>query len=157
MHKKNISTLLTLIIIIIVVVVGGYALLHKPSKDMPDPSSSLSATHKLEPMINNSIVITKDDSNLGYYLAEPNGSPLYTYNGDTSGISNCTGSCLNTWPAYVDSGDTQSLPNGLGAITRTDNGDVQFTFKGMPLYTFSGDSNGQINGNGENGFSLARP
>ncbi|HTB48698.1 MAG TPA: hypothetical protein VK712_01300 [Verrucomicrobiae bacterium] len=82
---------------------------------------------------------------------------LYTYGADTSGTSNCTGSCLSSWPAYQDTGSTAGLPTGISTIKRTDNGEIQYTYNGMPLYTFVGDSSGQVTGNGVSNFSVAKP
>jgi len=111
----------------------------------------------LLPGINNNIVVTKVSSSLGQYLAEPNGRALYTYGGDNAGMSNCNGSCILTWPAYQDKGQTTDLPTGFGVIKRTDNGETQYTYNGMPLYTFIGDVAGRVTGNGVSNFSLAKP
>jgi len=88
--------------------------------------------------------------------AEPNGQALYTYAMDTSGVSNCTGSCISTWPAYQDKGSTTNLPAGVGVIKRSDNGEMQYTYNGKPLYTFVNDHNGQATGNGIASFSIAK-
>jgi predicted lipoprotein with Yx(FWY)xxD motif len=153
---KKSSTILIGIIIVLVLIVGGYAVFHKsPSK--PVASNNSSAQNKATTAVNDSVLITKTNPSLGSYLAEPNGDALYTYNGDTSGVSNCTGSCLASWPAYQDKGSTTSLPTGIGTIKRADNGEIQYTYNGMPLYTFVGDSNGQVTGNGVSNFIVAKP
>lgn len=152
---KKIS-LLGIVILIIIVIVGAYALLHKSSKPTLTPSTS-PQTSSNAPAVNNAVLITKTSSGFGQYLAEPNGQPLYTYGGDGNNVSNCTGSCLASWPAYQDKGSTSGLPTGVGTIKRTDNGEIQFTYKGMPLYTFVSDSNGQATGNGVSNFTLAKP
>lgn len=132
-----------------------YVIFHKSNK--PISSTTASTTSSNAPAVNNAILITKTNSSLGQYLAEPNGPPLYTYNADSSGVSNCTGSCLATWPAYQDKGSTTGLPAGVGTIKRTDNGQIQFTYNGMPLYAFVSDNNGQVNGNGVQNFTVAKP
>jgi|SRR5581483_2965550 len=142
------------IIVLIVLLGGGYALFHKtkPSKTSNSTSSTSSVA-----AVNNAVLITKTSSSLGQYLAEPNGQPLYTYGGDSNGVSNCTGSCLASWPAYQDKGSTTNLPAGVGTIKRADNGETQFTYNGMPLYSFVSDSSGQATGNGISNFTLAKP
>jgi predicted lipoprotein with Yx(FWY)xxD motif len=82
---------------------------------------------------------------------------LYTYDQDTSGVSKCTGGCLSNWPAYQDKGSTTGLPAGISTIKRTDNGQVQYTYNGKPLYYFTSDSNGQVTGDGVESFSVAKP
>jgi predicted lipoprotein with Yx(FWY)xxD motif len=152
--KKN-TTILAGVIVVLVLVVGGYALFHKSPKTMATTSSS---TQKATTSaVNDAVLTTKTSSSLGQYLTEPNGQALYTYGGDTSGMSNCTGSCLASWPAYQDTGSTTGLPSGVSTIKRTDNGEIQYTYNGMPLYTFVGDSNGQVTGNGVANFTVAKP
>jgi predicted lipoprotein with Yx(FWY)xxD motif len=149
--KKN-TTVLIGIIIVLVVLVGGYAIFHKSSP------KTISITQKINASaVNNAVLATKTSASLGQYLTEPSGQALYTYGSDTSGVSNCTGSCLASWPAYQDKGSTSGLPSGIGTIKRTDNGEIQYTYNGMPLYTFVGDTNGQVIGNGVSNFSVAKP
>ena len=87
-------------------------------------------------------------------VASSNQMTVYTFDKDVagSGVSNCTGGCLVNWPALtVAAGDTPTGAAGvtgtLGTITRTDNGALQVTYNGKPLYFFGkdaapGDTNG---------------
>jgi predicted lipoprotein with Yx(FWY)xxD motif len=81
--------------------------------------------------------------------------PVYTFDGDTTDKSNCTGGCLTVWPSVPPPAGT--LPSPWSSFTRSDNGQKQLAYNGAPLYTFSGDSPGVATGNGDMGFSLARP
>ena len=82
------------------------------------------------------------------------GMTLYIFTQDVrdSGESACTGECLVTWPALtVAAGETPTGGEGvtgtLGTITRTDDGTLQVTYDGLPLYFFAGDTAaGQANG-----------
>jgi predicted lipoprotein with Yx(FWY)xxD motif len=62
-----------------------------------------------------------------------------------SGKSNCTGGCLEAWPALtVEDGATPTGGEGvdaskLGTIVREDNGETQVTYDGLPLYFFQND------------------
>jgi len=147
------------IIVLVVVVVGGagaYLMMHKSNKS--DGSVTAKTSTSSQAMkINNSVMMSVSNSTLGTYLTDPSGKALYTYNADTSGVSNCTGSCLAAWPAYVDSGATTGLPTDVGTITRSDDSKVQYTYKGMPLYYFASDSTGQVTGNGVGNFTVAKP
>ncbi len=103
------------------------------------------------------VVTTKTDSKGIQYLADSSGKTLYTYGADSANTSNCTGSCLSVWPAYKATASSASLPTNVGTITRSD-GSLQYTYKQMPLYYYSGDTAaGQINGNGVGNFSVAKP
>jgi predicted lipoprotein with Yx(FWY)xxD motif len=152
--NKNSSTIAGIVIVVVIVAVGGYAIFHKSSKT---PVSTNSTTQSKAAAVNNAVLVTKTSASLGAYLAEPNGDPLYTYNGDSSGVSTVTGSLLASWPAYQDKGAATALPVDVGTIKRTDNGELQYTYKGMPLYTFVNDSPGQVTGNGVSNFKVATP
>ena len=86
-------------------------------------------------------------SNGTLVVSGSNSMTLYTFSKDTanSGTSACTGDCLTTWPPLtVPAGTTPTASAGatgaIGTITRTDaNGALQVTYKGLPVYFFSGD------------------
>jgi predicted lipoprotein with Yx(FWY)xxD motif len=82
-------------------------------------------------------------------LTDTKGHTLYTLSGEKHGRFICTGSCLRTWPPLlVAAGTTPKGPVELGTIKRPD-GRTQVTFKGAPVYTFSGDAKkGEANGEG---------
>lgn len=82
-------------------------------------------------------------------LTNTKGLTLYTLSGETNGKFICTGTCLSSWPPLlVTPGTTPKGPVKLGTIKRPE-GKTQVTYKGMPVYTFSGDSRkGETNGEG---------
>jgi predicted lipoprotein with Yx(FWY)xxD motif len=144
------------IIVVLVIAGGAYAIFHKSPK--PKSSNTSSSSTQNTAATNTAVLITKTNSSVGQYLADPSDKTLYTYNSDSTGVSNCSGLCLRAWPAYVDKGSTTNLPAGVSTIKRTDNGEIQYTYKGMPLYYFAGDSGpGQVTGNGVENFSVAKP
>ncbi|HEY1835745.1 MAG TPA: hypothetical protein VGG13_02895 [Candidatus Saccharimonadales bacterium] len=158
--NKNAKVVAGVIVVIVVVVaVAAFALFHTSNNPAPATtnSSNQNQSNSSTPAVNNAVLTTKTDSSLGQYLADSSGKPLYTYNADSSGKSNCTGICLANWPAYQAKGSTANLPSGVGVITRSDNGQKQYTYNGMPLYYFIGDSNGQVTGNGVQNFTIAKP
>lgn len=145
------------VVAIIVIAGGAYALFYKSPKPTPRTASSSSSQSSVT-ATNNTILVTKTNASVGQYLADSSGKTLYTYNADSKGASNCTGSCLHIWPAYVDKGATTNLQSGVGTIKRTDNSEIQYTYNGMPLYFFEGDTSpGQVTGNGEQNFTVAKP
>jgi predicted lipoprotein with Yx(FWY)xxD motif len=152
MKKKN--SIVIGLVIVVILAVGGYMIFHKSPKAITTTTSS---TKNTVPAVNNAVLKTKTNLTLGEYLTNPGNKALYTYGGDTAGVSNCTGSCLATWPAYQDTGSTTNLPKGVSTIKRTDNGQIQYTYNGMPLYFFIGDSVGQVTGNGVSNFHVATP
>lgn len=150
------------VIVVIILIVGGILIFHKsPSYKSNNSTASTNskapASQASTPAVNNAVVLTKTDPSLGQYLTDPSGRALYFYNADTQGVSNCTGSCLANWPAYQDKGSTSNLPSGISTIKRTDNGQIQYTYNGKPLYYFVSDNGTQVTGNGVENFSLAMP
>ena len=133
--------------IVIVVVIGGlvYAKMHMSGSASTGKAATAST----------SVLTTKTDSAGLKYLAGPSGMALYTYGADTTGASNCTGACLSNWPAYVVSGSATNLPAGVGTFKRSDTGQTQYTYNGMPLYYFVSDNSGQVSGDGMDNFKVA--
>jgi predicted lipoprotein with Yx(FWY)xxD motif len=86
-------------------------------------------------------------------VAGANGMTVYMFTKDVkdSGKSNCTTGCIDTWPALtVPAGTTptggSALTGKLGTITR-DDGSLQVTYNGSPLYFFKNDkAPGDANG-----------
>jgi len=150
------------IVAVIVIAGGGYLLLHKSSTTSTNNTSSSysspSTTNTTTPTTtSNAVIQTKTASNVGSYLADGSGRTLYTYGSDSTGVSNCTGSCLSAWPAYTATSSVASLPTNVSTLKRSDDGSTQYTYKGMPLYYFSSDSTGQVTGDGVSGFHVAKP
>ena len=91
------------------------------------------------------------------FLVDGDGMSLYLFTDDTqnSGTSTCTGDCLVRWPAVIVT-RTPTAGEGvdaslLGTITR-DDGTMQATYNGWPLYYFEDDTApGDINGQGVGG------
>ena len=99
-------------------------------------------------------VVVKSVGTLGNVLvAGANGMTVYTFTKDVKdgGTSACTGGCLTKWPALTIASGTPTAGDGvtgkLGTITRADNGALQVTYNGLPLYFFQGDkAPGDANG-----------
>jgi predicted lipoprotein with Yx(FWY)xxD motif len=101
-------------------------------------------------------VLQSEDIDGGQAFVTSADLPVYTFDKDGADVSNCTGACLSAWPAVVPpAGVTLTAP--WSSFKRSDNGTTQLAYNGAPLYMFSGDTAGVSNGNGTEGFSLARP
>jgi predicted lipoprotein with Yx(FWY)xxD motif len=92
------------------------------------------------------------NGNLGKILDDSNGRTLYLFAKDSGTKSACTGACASAWPPLraggkpiVGAGASASI---VGTSPRSD-GRPQVTYKGHPLYTYTGDQNpGDTNGQG---------
>lgn len=107
----------------------------------PSPSASPTAT-----------ALTTATGSIGTYVTDGSGRAVYVYTLDTTGTSNCTGTCATAWPPVLTPNGL--IPSGTG-ITATigtivlSDGTTQLTLNGMPLYYFVTDrSSGQISGEG---------
>jgi predicted lipoprotein with Yx(FWY)xxD motif len=82
-------------------------------------------------------------------LTTAKGQTLYSLSAEKNGRFICTGSCLSAWhPLRVPSGTRPTGPVKLGTIERPEGG-TQVTYRGKPLYRFSGDAKaGDANGEG---------
>ena len=84
---------------------------------------------------------------MGTILVGATGMTVYTFAKDVkgSGTSACTGTCIARWPALTVPAGTKPVAGSgatgtLGTIKRSDDGTLQVTYNGLPLYFFSGDS-----------------
>ena len=96
-------------------------------------------------------VKTMSKNGVGSYLADAKGMTLYWFKKDSPGKSACSGPCVEKWPLYyretVAAGEGTKAAD-FGTITRED-GKKQTTFRGYPLYYWSGDkASGETNGQG---------
>ena len=114
----------------------------------PPPSSA--PTEQASP------VLVTGDSDLGEIVVDADGRTVYVFDEDQpgSGESACTDECAATWPAVVAESDAPTadgLEGELGTIERED-GTLQVTLDGRPVYLFAGDgSAGDVTGQGVDG------
>jgi predicted lipoprotein with Yx(FWY)xxD motif len=89
-------------------------------------------------------------TSVGTVLVDAQGYTLYWFANDTSTASKCSGSCATFWSPVVGTPTLAagvSLSGPLGTIKRA-NGQLQATYMGHPLYTYTSDkSAGQVTGN----------
>ena len=89
------------------------------------------------------------------YLSDTNQLSLYLFTNDEQGSSSssCSGGCFNVWPPLtIDSEDelpqiTDGVDASLLNSFERDDGSIQVTYNGWPLYYYVGDSSvGDTNG-----------
>lgn len=93
------------------------------------------------------------DPKLGTYLRGRDGRSLYIFTKDHDTVSTCNGDCAASWPPVIvtmsdDATPGEGVTGALGTITR-DDGSLQLTVDGHPVYYFGGDkAKGDVNGQG---------
>ena len=111
----------------------------------------LSAGAQTNSSSTSAVVVKSASSSLGTILVDSHGMTLYHLSGEQDGKFICTSSaCLGVWhPLIVPSSGAPSGEVGsLGTVKRPE-GTVQVTYKGTPLYTFTGDQqSGETKGQG---------
>lgn len=89
------------------------------------------------------------DTAKGKALVDDKGMTLYTFDRDTAGTSNCSGTCATNWPPLPAGADAKAS-GPWSVITRGDGG-KQWAYNGKPVYTFAKDgSPGDAKGDGVN-------
>jgi predicted lipoprotein with Yx(FWY)xxD motif len=115
------------------------------------PSSAASAAATSGP-----INITVSHTSAGDALAGAGGMTLYINQNDTATSATCTGGCASNWPPLLGDSATVTAGSGVsgtfGSVTR-DDGSVQITHNGQPLYYFASDkAAGDAKGDGVGGI-----
>jgi predicted lipoprotein with Yx(FWY)xxD motif len=117
-------------------------------------SSSGGSSSSSAPAASDAVLKTASSS-LGTIAVDAHGRTVYVFDKDTGGKSSCTtGPCAALWPAVTADSATpkvDGVTGNVGTIT-WDDGTVQVTLAGRPLYTYAGDSNaGDVSGQGVQG------
>jgi predicted lipoprotein with Yx(FWY)xxD motif len=77
-------------------------------------------------------------TSIGEVLATTRGMTLYITDRDRFNRSTCTEACAQQFPPLLAAPDAQ--PAGDYALVRRNDGSAQWSHRGRPLYTFSGDA-----------------
>jgi predicted lipoprotein with Yx(FWY)xxD motif len=97
------------------------------------------------------IVSAAKVGDLGTVLVDSQGLTLYDFHKDKGGKSSCYGACAGAWPPLLTEGNPQAqgpAERGMLGTTKRNDGTVQVTYAGWPLYTYVGDKGpGEANGN----------
>lgn len=91
----------------------------------------------------------------GMLIVDLSGHTLYVFSSDRGGKSTCDGACAEAWPPALSEDEGKAggsaQPDKVGTTKRTD-GTIQLTYAGHPLYRYSRDRSGEINGIGVEAF-----
>jgi len=100
--------------------------------------------------------VTLHKTKIGKVLATSSGRTLYLFMKDKNRHSACYGQCANYWPPLMKKGKLRAgtgVKAGLLGTTKRKNGKPQVTYKGHPLYLYTGDTGaGQLEGQRQNFF-----
>ena len=86
--------------------------------------------------------LTIADSDYGRILADGRRRALYLFTADRGASSNCSGDCATAWPPYIVKRKPiagRGVKRGRIGTTRRDDGKLQATYAGHPVYFYEGD------------------
>jgi predicted lipoprotein with Yx(FWY)xxD motif len=113
----------------------------EPSSSAPSPSPSPSPT--AEPGVG----ITTGPSDFGPMLFDERGQAIYLFDRETTAEPDCYGECAKAWPPVLTTGEPQAAGDVradlLGTAER-DDGSLQVTYAGHPLYFYAHEDPGQV-------------
>ncbi len=123
-----------------------------PEPPAPSPTAEVSEPAPTPTAEPEPAALTVAETSLGTVVVDAAGMTVYYYDDDSagSGVSTCSGGCLEAWPAvHGEAGVTvEGITAEVGSITGTD-GLPQLTMSGLPLYYYKGDGGpGDVAGQG---------
>jgi predicted lipoprotein with Yx(FWY)xxD motif len=114
-----------------------------PEPPAPEPTTEVSEPAPEPTTESEPAALKVADTSLGSIVVDAAGMTVYYYDADTagSGVSTCSGGCLEAWPAvHGEAGVTvEGITAEVGSITGTD-GQPQLTLNGLPLYYYRDDA-----------------
>ena len=94
--------------------------------------------------------IGKRDTALGEVLTDASGMTLYIFDKDVDGVSACYAQCAVNWPPVLASAN--AMADDDFGLTKRNDGTMQWTYYGMPLYLWINDAKpGDTTGDGVGG------
>jgi predicted lipoprotein with Yx(FWY)xxD motif len=90
--------------------------------------------------------LTVHKTTYGKILFDGHSRALYLFGRDKSNKSTCYGSCAKAWPPFIVRTKPRAAAGvraGLIGTTRRNDGKLQVTYGGHPLYFYEGDPKGQ--------------
>jgi len=137
---------------------GGYNNSSSASKSAPGSKSSSQAAPASPgaQATGAAAKVSVRGSKLGKILVDGTGRTLYLFLKDKGTASTCFGPCATVWPPLVTQGKPQSGAGASAAqlaTTKRQDGKVQVTYHGHPLYFYADDhAPGDTTGQGLNQF-----
>jgi predicted lipoprotein with Yx(FWY)xxD motif len=132
---------------LVVAIAGCGSSSSSASDPAPSHTSAAAATTTTASAKGPKLKVT--DSDYGRILADGRGRALYLFTADHGKGSACSGDCATAWPPYIVKSKPSAVSGakpGLTGTTRRDDGKLQATYAGHPLYYYEGDhSPGDVN------------
>ena len=112
-----------------------------PAAESPRPAPTSSSAPA------EGIPLTTADSDYGPMLFDHRGQAIYLFDRETAGRPDCYGDCAAAWPPVLTTGSPQAagaVRTDLLATVARDDGSMQVTYAGHPLYYYAHEAPGQV-------------
>ena len=121
-----------------------------PSEAMVEPTEAEPTEAEADAEATAATVAVTSSEELGDILVDGEGMTLYLFTPDEQGESTCYDDCEQNWPPLEGPAEAaEGADAALLATVERDDGSMQVTYNGWPLYYFAGDSAaGDVNGQG---------
>ncbi len=103
-----------------------------------------------EPPVTPADIALMEDGALYVFRTDPGSMPLYTYDNDSAGESECDGACAVAWPPVAAPAGATRV--GEWSPIKRDDGSLQWAYRGKPVYTYAKDIQGKPTGDGVGGL-----
>jgi predicted lipoprotein with Yx(FWY)xxD motif len=108
------------------------------------------------PAASGAVAIKTAKGEPGTFLVDSSGRSLYLFEADKSDTSTCNGACAAAWPPLTTTGAPTAgtgVKASLLGTSKRDDGKMEVTYNGHPLYYFANDSApGDLKGQGVDAF-----
>jgi predicted lipoprotein with Yx(FWY)xxD motif len=142
-----------------VLALGALALLALAGCGDDDDDDAVSTATTEDAPAEEAADVQVGETSLGDVLVDADGMTLYLFTRDTDGASACSGGCAEAWPPLTVEGEPTAGEGvdgaDLGTIER-DDGSMQVTYHGKPLYLYAADAEaGDVTGHEVGGVWFA--
>jgi predicted lipoprotein with Yx(FWY)xxD motif len=107
------------------------------------PSANASSAPSTGTSAGGGATVALGKSSLGQILLDDQGRTLYLFEADKGGSSACYGGCAKAWPPLLTTAapvGTAGVTQNLLGTTKRQDGTMEVTYGGHPLYYFIGDN-----------------
>jgi predicted lipoprotein with Yx(FWY)xxD motif len=93
------------------------------------------------------ITVKASDSQYGQILFDETDQAIYLFDKEKGEASECYDACAEAWPPVLTNGEPkagQGIEQALLGTTQRDDGNIQVTYNGHPLYYYAHEGTGEV-------------
>ena len=140
--KNRWFTLAAVMASLVLILAACQSVTPEPTDVPPTEPPTEVPTEEMEEESTGTTVAVAENEEYGSFLVDSEGMSLYLFTNDTENTSNCYDDCATNWPPLLTEGDPvagEGVDESLLGTTERDDGSLQVTYSGWPLYYFAAD------------------